>query len=108
LDEIAHVEDQTLPTRTKAASGFVGPLAGFWHKHFFDATCIAPNLLQEMEQNWERIWYKHFRERQEAATGQSWVDASFDETATKAPSYASVFDWLAMSRLLQVRRAWKA
>lgn len=60
IDEIAHLETPSLPTRTKPHEAMSGMLNGFWHKHFFEARFLPENLRRETQKNFERLWYRDF------------------------------------------------
>jgi hypothetical protein len=60
LDEIAHLENPALPTRTKPQESLKGVLDGFWHKHFFEARFWATNLRSETERNFDTLWHRDF------------------------------------------------
>jgi hypothetical protein len=60
VDEIAHLEDPSLPTSTKPHEAMSGMLNGFWHKHFFEARFLPENLRRETQKNFERLWYRDF------------------------------------------------
>ncbi|WP_036182613.1 hypothetical protein [Marinobacterium lacunae] len=47
VDEIRHLEGMNKSSRTKKASKFKsGKIAGFWHKHFFEARHMPFNIAQ--------------------------------------------------------------
>ena len=60
VDEIAHLEDPSLPTSTKPHEAMSGMLNGFWHKHFFEARFLPENLRRETQKNFERLWHRDF------------------------------------------------
>jgi hypothetical protein len=60
VDEIAHLENPSLPTSTKGAEALSGMLKGFWHKHFFEASMLVKNLMEEYEKYFDTFWYRDF------------------------------------------------
>lgn len=61
LDQIGSLENapRNRAARTKPATEFsTGPLKGLWHKHWFQASFIAKNLLLENEKNGAALIYK--------------------------------------------------
>lgn len=68
IDELAHLECTTLPTRTGPAEPLRGMLEGFWNKHFFEARFLAQNLLEETKRNFDTLWYRDFVKAWQADT----------------------------------------
>ncbi|SRR6266436_4125370 len=60
VDEIAHLENPSLPTSTKRAEPLSGMLKGFWYKHFFEARMLPNNLKEEITINFDRLWHRDF------------------------------------------------
>jgi hypothetical protein len=60
LDQIALMENAPLTraVTTKPAQPLRGDLKGLWHKHWFQASFIATNLLNEMDKNGEMLLRK--------------------------------------------------
>lgn len=63
INEIKILEKIIDRIETKKASKFHNPpLKGLWHKHFFDAHYIAQNLLNNLNQNFEKDWKDIFKD----------------------------------------------
>jgi hypothetical protein len=60
IDEIAHLENPSLPTSTGPHEPMSGMLNGFWHKHFFEARFLRKNLCRELEKNSNTFWHRDF------------------------------------------------
>src|SRR5437660_5677 len=65
LDQIAKMEKvpfaRAAPTK-RAAPFTVGPFKGLWRKHWFQASFLAANLLNETEKHGEMLIWKHLNE----------------------------------------------
>lgn len=63
VNEIKILEKIINRRETKKASKFNNPpLKGLWHKHFFDAHYVAQNLLNNLNQNFEKDWKDIFKD----------------------------------------------
>jgi hypothetical protein len=60
IAEIASLESSTGRGKGKPAEPFGGRLRGFWHKHFFEARFMAKNLAEELEKNFNALFYRDF------------------------------------------------
>lgn len=91
LDEIAHLEDQTLPTGTGPATKFTGLLSQFWHKHFCEPQFLAKNLANETEQSFDRLFYCDFAQASERELGRNWNGLLLDDHAVGLLTYTLLF-----------------
>lgn len=93
LNQIGVIENARFShaARTKPEEPFVGPLAGLWHKHWFQASFMFRNLIEEIEQrgmapafrSWERKYGK-----------RGWDGRLFDEEMINLTTHAMVIDAL--------------
>jgi hypothetical protein len=65
FDAVGEIEAPPRGKRTRAHSRFsrhpCPELEGLWHKHFFDAQFLIQNLQQELESEFDTLWYRDFQ-----------------------------------------------
>jgi hypothetical protein len=90
LDQIGMLEKApfTRSAPTKAAEAFTaGPLKGLWHKHWFQASFLATNLLNETEKHGEMLIRKHLN----AEFGRDqWIGATMTDKLAGGIAHAMV------------------
>lgn len=90
FDQIGEMEKApfTHAVRTKPAGAFTaGPLKGLWHKHWFQASFMATNLLNETDKHGEMVIRKHLN----AELGRDrWIGETITEKLAGGLAHAMV------------------
>jgi hypothetical protein len=90
LDRIGELEKAPFArgAPTKPAEAFTaGPLKGLWHKHWFQASFLATNLMNETEKHGEMLIWKHLN----AEFGRNrWIGETVTEKLAGGLAHAMV------------------
>lgn len=90
MDQIGTLEGapMTRAIETKPPERFdTGPLVGLWHKHWFQASFMLHNLMNENEKNGLSLFY---RELNLQFPRKEWVGQQIDKRMTQLLAHASV------------------